>query len=115
VKLVVELEALQEVGVAVKDSPAALERVKQLILSSPSLTDVIGIRGVEEEPKDELAEQALAFLVEHSGSWFTTQAVAKGIKTGQERLLLTRLKDLKEDGEIEWRKKGQGYEWRAIS
>jgi hypothetical protein len=112
-RLVVELEALKEVGAAVKDSPAALKRVEQLILSSPSLTDVIGMRGVEDEPKDELAERALAFLIEHSGSWFTTQAIAKEIKTGQERLLLTRLKDLREDGEVERRPKGNGYEWRS--
>jgi hypothetical protein len=44
---------------------------------------------------------------------FTTQAVAQGIKTTQEHLLLTRLKDLREDGEVEWRKKGNGYEWKA--
>jgi len=113
-RLVVELEALQEVGVAVKDSPAALERVKQLILSSPSLTDVIGIRGVEKRNAgDELRERALSFLIEHADQWFTTQAVAKGIKTNQEHLLVTRLKDLREDGEVEWRKKGNGYEWKA--
>jgi DNA-binding transcriptional ArsR family regulator len=107
-RLVVELDDLKRVGFAVRDHPQALDAVRSLIASSPSLTDVIGARSgeVEPVPARELLLDALA-----DREWHTTRELTDAAQIDNSTAL-GHLKTLERSGLVVSRgKPRRAYEW----
>lgn len=110
-QLVVELDALKEVGKAVSRSPRALAEVEKLIASSPSLVDVTGLPAAEAPPA--LRSELLDLLIANAEAWHSTETLRAAAGARDAQTLLPHLKKLNAEGQVESRKRGRGYEWRA--